>query len=60
MTKEEKMKKGDMLVCRSCGLAVTVCDACGCETDELVCCGTPMKMTKPRPKRKPAKKVKRK
>ena len=41
-------KKGDTLVCDSCGLAVTVCDECGCETDQLVCCGQPMSAKKPR------------
>ncbi len=50
------MKNGDMLVCRSCGLAVTVCDACGCETHELLCCGKPMKTAKAKPRKKPAKK----
>jgi hypothetical protein len=48
-------KKGDVLVCGSCGLAVTVCDECGCETHELICCGTPMKK-KAAPKKKAAKK----
>ena len=41
-------KKGDTLVCDSCGLAVTVCDECGCEADELMCCGQPMSARKPR------------
>ena len=36
-------KKGDTMVCDSCGLAVTVCDECGCGSHELVCCGQPMK-----------------
>jgi hypothetical protein len=40
------MKKGDKLVCDLCGLAVTVCDECGCETHELICCGEPMKTKK--------------
>lgn len=41
-------KKGDTLVCDSCGLAVTVCDECGCESDELICCGQPMRTKKAR------------
>jgi hypothetical protein len=54
------MKKGDKLVCGMCGLAVTVCDECGCETDELICCGEPMKTVKAKPKKKTAKKAARK
>ncbi len=50
------MKKGDVMVCGSCGLAVTVCDECGCRTHELVCCGTPMER-KPAPKKKAVKKT---
>jgi len=42
-------KKGDTMVCDSCGLAVTVCDECGCETDQLICCGQPMRTRKARP-----------
>ena len=41
------MKKGDTLVCGSCGFAVTVCDECDCETQELICCGEPMALRKP-------------
>jgi hypothetical protein len=41
-------KKGDTMVCDACGLAVTVCDECGCETDQLICCGEPMRARKPR------------
>jgi hypothetical protein len=52
-------KKGDTLVCDSCGLAVTVCDECGCETDELICCGQPMRTKKaPRAVRPTSKKAK--
>jgi hypothetical protein len=40
-------KKGEKLVCGSCGMAVVVCDECGCEAHELVCCGEPMKKAKP-------------
>ena len=54
------MKRGEKLVCGLCGLAVTVCDECGCETHELVCCGVPMKTAKAKPKKKVAKKAKRK
>jgi hypothetical protein len=46
------MKKGDKLVCRLCGMAVTVCDECGCETQELICCGEPMKVKKAKPVKK--------
>jgi hypothetical protein len=52
-------KKGDTLVCDSCGLAVTVCDECGCETDELICCGQPMRTRKARtPIRRTSKRTK--
>jgi|WetSurMetagenome_2_1015567.scaffolds.fasta_scaffold550424_2 hypothetical protein len=54
------MKKGEKLVCGLCGLGVTVCDECGCETHELVCCGEPMKAAKAKPKKKTAKKASRK
>ena len=55
----KETKKGEKLVCKECGLTVVVCDECGCETHELVCCGTPMKK-KAVPKKKVAKKPARK
>ena len=39
-------KKGEKYKCEDCGLVVLVQDPCGCEIDELVCCGTPMKQVK--------------
>jgi hypothetical protein len=57
--KELNMKKGEKLVCGLCGLAVTVCDECGCETHELVCCGEPMKTAKAKPKKKTVKRAAR-
>jgi hypothetical protein len=52
-------KKGDTLVCDSCGLAVTVCDECGCESDELICCGEPMRTRRARrPVKRTSKKTK--
>lgn len=37
-----KAKKGDYLSCNECGLVVTVDEACGCATADIICCGTPM------------------
>lgn len=56
-----KAKKGDQLVCGSCGLAVVVCDECGCSAHELICCGEPMKKKKAvrKPAAKSAKKPKK-
>ncbi len=55
-----KAKKGDQLVCGSCGLAVVVCDECGCSAHELICCGEPMKKKAVRkPAAKSAKKPKK-
>jgi len=46
-------KKGDKYQCEDCGLVLLVEEPCGCETTEIVCCGTPMKpvkATKAKPK----------
>ena len=37
-----KAKKGDYLSCNECGLVVTVDEACGCATADIICCDTPM------------------
>jgi hypothetical protein len=38
-----KVKKGDSLSCKECGLVVTVDEACGCATADLImCCDKPM------------------
>ena len=38
-----KVKKGDSLSCKACGLVVTVDEACGCATaDLIICCDKPM------------------
>lgn len=33
-----KFKEGDVLSCKVCGLVVTVDEACGCATGEILCC----------------------
>jgi len=40
------MKKGDKYVCDSCGLALVVCDECGCTDCGPVCCDKPMTLKK--------------
>jgi hypothetical protein len=35
-------KEGDRYSCEECGMVVSVEDACGCETCELICCDAPM------------------
>ena len=37
-----KVKKGDLFSCNACGLVITVDEACGCATSELICCDEPM------------------
>ena len=37
-----KAKKGDYLSCNECGLVVTVDEACGCATADIICCDKPM------------------
>jgi hypothetical protein len=44
-------KKGDAYTCKSCGLVVTVDEACGCvDVCDIMCCGEPMKPKKSRAK----------
>ena len=42
-----KVKKGDLFSCDACGLVVTVDEACGCATSEIICCDEPMRKGKP-------------
>jgi hypothetical protein len=45
--KKSNAKKGDSYGCESCGLVVTVDEACGCvNVCEIVCCDMPMKKTR--------------
>ncbi|MHB8770429.1 MAG: hypothetical protein ACYC7J_05485 [Syntrophales bacterium] len=37
-----KAKKGDYLSCNVCGLVVTVDEACGCASADVICCKKPM------------------
>ena len=37
-----KAIKGDYLSCAVCGLVVTVDEACGCASADVICCGKPM------------------
>ncbi len=37
-----KAKQGDVFSCAECGLIVTVDEACGCGTAEILCCNEPM------------------
>ncbi len=37
-----KAKKGDLLSCNVCGLVVTVDEACGCASADVICCAKPM------------------
>ena len=52
-------KKGEKYKCEDCGLVLLVEEPCGCETNELICCGAPMKpvaqskAAKAKPKPKP-------
>jgi hypothetical protein len=44
-TKNKKVKKNDKLVCKKCGLVVSVDTICGCaDACDLLCCGTEMKV----------------
>ncbi len=60
-----KAKKGDLLSCKVCGLVVSVDEACGCATTDVICCGKPMasgkvaanKAKKKAAAKKPAKKA---
>jgi len=33
-----KLKEGDVLKCKVCGLVVIVDEACGCAAGEIICC----------------------
>lgn len=37
-----KAKTGDRYVCDECGMILSVDEACGCETCEIICCDVPM------------------
>ena len=37
-----KVKKGDVFSCSACGLIISVDEACGCVTSDLICCDEPM------------------
>ncbi len=49
-----KVKKGDLFSCDACGLVVTVDEACGCATSEIICCDEPMTKGKPKAAKKAA------
>jgi hypothetical protein len=40
-----RAKAGDVYVCDECGMAVTVEEACTCDTCGIVCCDVPMVKT---------------
>jgi hypothetical protein len=43
--KNKKIKKNDKLVCKQCGLVVSIDTICGCaDVCDLVCCGEEMKL----------------
>jgi hypothetical protein len=43
-TKKRKVTKKDKLVCRKCGLVLSIDNYCGCyEAHDVVCCGEKMK-----------------
>lgn len=45
--REKRKKKGDKLICKECGLVVTVDEVCDCvEACDLVCCGQEMQSKK--------------
>jgi hypothetical protein len=46
-TAKKKLSKKQQLVCRQCGLLVTVDEVCGCvDYCDVVCCGIEMKPKK--------------
>ncbi|HEX7364547.1 MAG TPA: hypothetical protein VF366_05230 [Dehalococcoidia bacterium] len=46
-----KTSRGDSYECELCGLIVTVDETCGCvEFCDIVCCGEPMKASRPKKK----------
>ena len=60
-----KAKKGDVLRCEVCGVAVVVDEACDCAVAEILCCAKPMargkkaagRAKKPAAAKKPVKKT---
>jgi hypothetical protein len=46
-----KAKTGDRYVCDECGMIISVDEACGCETCEIVCCDAPMAKAAPAAKK---------
>jgi hypothetical protein len=46
-----KAKAGDRYVCDECGMIISVDEACGCETCEIVCCDAPMVKAAPAAKK---------
>jgi hypothetical protein len=46
-----KAKTGDRYVCDECGLIISVDEACGCETCEIICCDAPMEKAAPAAKK---------
>jgi hypothetical protein len=38
----ERLQKGDVYVCKECGLEVTITGECDCESCDLMCCGKPL------------------
>lgn len=45
-TKKKAVKK-PKYICESCGLVISVDEACGCvQTCDIICCGQPMKEKK--------------
>jgi ribosomal protein L37AE/L43A len=46
-----KAKTGDRYVCDECGMIISVDEACGCETCEIICCDAPMAKAAPAAKK---------
>ena len=46
-----RAKTADRYVCDECGMVVSVDEACGCETCEIVCCDAPMAKVAPAAKK---------
>jgi hypothetical protein len=45
--KTKKVSKKERYACDTCGLVVSVDEACGCvDTCDIVCCGTEMQLKK--------------
>jgi hypothetical protein len=50
------VKKGKKMECGLCGLEVVCVEGCGCDVDEIICCGKSMKPTKRKASSKAARK----